>query len=86
MFRRDAFISGQRGAFSATRLISAAAQSRPWSARRAGTIWSARRDGVAHCARQKGHRYRVRRRAIDSGPFLSLVTGKACHSWSALRT
>ena len=77
MFRRDAFISGQRGAFSATRLISAAAQSRPWSARR---------DGVAHCARQKGHRYRVRRRAIDSGPFLSLVTGKACHSWSALRT
>src|SRR5215471_19827881 len=53
------------------------AQSRPWSARR---------DGIAHFVRPEGHRYRLRRRAIDSAPFSLLATGKACHSWSALRT
>jgi hypothetical protein len=37
------------------------------------------------CARQLGHRYRLRRRAIDSGPFSSLVTGKVSRSSSALR-
>jgi len=47
---------------------------------------SARRDGIAHCARQEGRRYRLRRRAIDSAPFSSLVTGRASRFWSALRT
>jgi hypothetical protein len=46
----------------------------------------ARHDGIAHSACQEGRRYRLRRRAIDSGPFSSLVTGKASRSWSALRT
>ena len=41
--------------------------------------------GIAHCARQQGRRYRLRRRATDSAPFSSLVTGRACRSWSALR-
>jgi hypothetical protein len=59
--------SGQRGAFSAMRRISAAPLSRPWSARC---------DGIVHCARQEVRHYPLRRRAIDSGPFLSLVTGK----------
>jgi hypothetical protein len=57
------------------RRISAALQSRPWCARR---------DGTAHSFRQQGRRYCLRRRAIDSGPFLSLVTGRASRSWSAL--
>src|SRR6266481_1741340 len=48
--------------------------------------WCARRDGTAHSFRQQGRRYRLRRRAIDSGPFLSLVTGKASRFWSAPRT
>src|SRR6266581_3189946 len=38
------------------------------------------------CARQAGHRYRLRRRAIDSAPLSSLVTGRASRSSSALRT
>jgi hypothetical protein len=29
--------------------------------------------------------YRARRRAIDSAPFSSLVTGRVSRSWSALR-
>ena len=37
-------------------------------------------------ARQEGHRYRLRRRAIDSAPFSSLVTGRAFRFWSAPRT
>jgi len=45
------FMSGQRGAFWATRWICAAPQSRPWSARR---------DGIAHSARQQGRRYPLR--------------------------
>jgi hypothetical protein len=65
------------GAFLAMRRISAAPQSR---------LWSARRGGIAHSACQEGRRYRLRRRAIDSVPFLSLVTGKASRFWSALRT
>jgi hypothetical protein len=59
------------------RRISAALQSRPWCARR---------DGIAHSVCQEARRYRLRRRAIDSGPFLSLATGRACRSWYALRT
>ena len=54
------------------RRISAAPQSRPWSARR---------DGIARSACQEGRRYRLRRRAIDSAPVSSLVTGKASHSY-----
>jgi hypothetical protein len=33
----------------------------------------ARRAGIAHSARQEGRRYRLRRHAIDSAPFSSLV-------------
>jgi hypothetical protein len=32
---------------------------------------AARRGDIAHCARQEGRRYRLRRRAIDSGPLSS---------------
>jgi hypothetical protein len=31
------------------------------------------RDGIAHSVRQEGHRYRLRRRAIDSAPFSLLA-------------
>src|SRR6516225_4338970 len=44
------------------------------------------RDDIAHFVRQEGHRYLLRRRAIDSVPFSSLATGRASHSWVALRT
>jgi hypothetical protein len=44
----DIFTSGRRGAFSAMRGISAAPQSRPWSARH---------DGIARSVRQEGRRY-----------------------------
>jgi hypothetical protein len=38
-------------------------------------------DGIAHSACQEGRRYRLRRRAIDSAPVSSLVTGKASRSY-----
>ena len=47
---------------------------------------SARRDDIAHCARQEARRYLLRRRAIDSGPFSSLASGRASRSWSGLHT
>jgi hypothetical protein len=47
---------------------------------------SARRDDIAHSVRQEGRRYRLRRRAVGTAPFSSLLTGKAAPSWSALRT
>jgi hypothetical protein len=43
-------------------------------------------DGIAHSACQEERRYPLRRRAIDSAPFLSLATGMASRSSSALRT
>jgi hypothetical protein len=62
--------------FWTVRQISAALQSRPWCALR---------GGIAHSVCQEAHRYRLRRRAIGSGPFLSLVTGRVCRSWSRAR-
>jgi hypothetical protein len=58
------------------RLICAAPQS---------PRWYARRDGTGHCARQEGRRYRLHRRATDSAPFSSLVTGRAALSSFAPR-
>src|SRR5262249_51607164 len=58
------FMSGQRGAFSAMRRISAAPQSRPWCACRGGT---------GHSAHQERRRYRLRRRVIDVEPDQSQI-------------
>jgi hypothetical protein len=58
------FMSGQRGAFSAMRRISAAPQSRPWCARRGGT---------GHSAHQERRRYRLRRSVIDVEPDQSQI-------------
>ena len=64
-------------ASAATPRTSVAPQSRTGSGPRGGT---------AHFARLKARRYLLRRRADDSGPCSSGVTGRAARFWCAPRT